>query len=169
MEADQQDLQLARWQLAPCVATACMSSMCSIRGSSSLRRSASLAAPGYLSRPPVVHARLSAIPPPSILIHMPTCTRPVCPETRHEMEADGDGHEFPGGRAALRRPARRLLRQARPSWLAAPALLRGVAGTRPAAAGPRARGRADYRCSGLLSQRERAVRDQRAVSPRYLD
>ena len=33
----------------------------------------------------------------------------------------------------------------------------------------RARSRADYRCRGLLSQRKRAVRDQRAVSPRHLD
>src|SRR5271156_2894105 len=80
---------------------------------------------------------------PYIPIHTHTC--PACPETRHEMEAEGDGHEFPGRGAALRLPARRLLRQARLSWLATPSLLRGVAGARPAAAGPRARSRADYR------------------------
>jgi hypothetical protein len=34
MEAHQQDLRLARWQLAPWVAAACMSSMYSICGSS---------------------------------------------------------------------------------------------------------------------------------------
>src|SRR5580658_9371616 len=100
---------------------------------------------------------------------MPTRTRLVCPETRREMEADGDGHRLPGGGAALRRPARRLLRQARPARLAAPALLRGVPGARPAVAGPRAWGRADRGGRGLLRQRERAVRDQRALPPRYLD
>jgi hypothetical protein len=35
MEAHQQDLRLARWQLAPCVAAARMSSTYSICGSSS--------------------------------------------------------------------------------------------------------------------------------------
>ena len=44
------------------------------------------------------------------VIHMPTGTSRGCPETRHEMEADGDGHALPGDGAALRRPARRLLR-----------------------------------------------------------
>src|SRR5580658_7535245 len=106
---------------------------------------------------PVARACAPPSPTPRIWIHIPTCTRPVRPEARHEMEADGGGHGVPGGGAALRRAARCLLRQARSSWLAAPALLRGVAGARPAVAGPRARRRAAYRGRRLLPQRERAV------------
>lgn len=98
-------------------------------------------------------------------------------ESRHEVEVDGDGHGFHAsgatpaadGGCALRCPARCLLYEANPARLAAPALIRGVAGARRAAAGPRARSHAGHSCRHLCSQRERIVRDQRAVSSRQLD
>jgi hypothetical protein len=47
-----------------------------------------------------------------------------------------DGHRLPGGGRLLRRPARCLLHQAGLAWLAARALVRGVARARPAPGGP---------------------------------
>src|SRR5215467_4615955 len=61
--------------------------------------------------------------------------------------AYGDGHGFhagAGGRSALRRPAGRLLQQARVAGLAAPAVVRGVAGVRDAAANAGAWRHADH-------------------------
>ena len=95
------------------------------------------------------------------------------PDSSGDSARDGgrrDGHRLPtDGGPTLRRPAWCLLRQAGLSWLAAPVLVRGVAGGRPAATGPCARTRADHGDRCLLSERERAVRVQCAVSPRYLD
>src|SRR6185437_14438907 len=124
-----------------------------------------------------IRARRACLPlrTPAAHHHLGHDVPPRSPHNANIRSSNGrdpaDGHGFHasgaalvGGGCALRRPARCLLHEAGSARLAAPDLVRGVAGARHAVACPHARSRADHGHRHLRGQRERIVRDQRAVS-----
>src|SRR5882757_3876910 len=85
---------------------------------------------------------------------------------RRLLGVGGSGRTYS---TAVRCEARDPLRQAATARLAAPRLVRTVAGRRTADVGIHAWRNANYRPRRLHHERERVVRGQRAVPPRQLD